>query len=396
MAKRYFREDKMKRTILIIGALGLFAFSPVPSAQAGWTGAQRLTWTAGASEMPAVAIDSGDGIHVVWQDLTSGIAEICYKRSLSGGATWSAIKTLTWNSGASEYPAIAADSSNRIHVVWQDDTPGNAEIYYMKSEDRGTTWGAARRLTWEYGASQRPAIAVDSSDRIHVVWQDDKSGTTEIYYKGSTDGGASWSSAKRLTWTSGISEYPALAVGSGTNIYVVWHDDTPGTQEIYFKGSTDGGATWNSARRLTWASSDCWTPAIVKGSGNALHVFWSQDDIFTKKSTDGGASWSSAKMLTWNEEGDKSPVAAVDSANTIHMMWRRDYAYDEYDIFYRKSTDGGSTWSYAVDMTHSYPAPLNGRSCGPAIAVDSTDTIYFVWYDAPYIDNFEIYYKKST
>src|SRR4030042_1058174 len=279
-AKRCFREDKMKRTILTIGALGLFAFSLVPSAQAGWTGAQRLAWTAGESSMPAVAIDAGDGIHIVWQDVTSGIAEICYKRSLSGGTTWSALQHLTWNSGASEYPATAADSS----------------------------------------------------DRIHVVWQDDKSGSTEIYYKGSTNGGASWSSAKRLTWTSGISECPALAMGSGANVYVVWHDDTPGTQEIYFKGSTDGGTTWNSARRLTWASSDCWTPAIVKGSGNALHVFWSQDDIFTKKSTDGGASWSSAKMLTWNEEWNNSPVAAVDSANTIHMMWRRDHAYDEDSI----------------------------------------------------------------
>jgi hypothetical protein len=347
--------------------------------------------------MPAVAIDSGDGIHVVWQDLTSGIAEICYKRSLSGGTTWSALQHLTWNSGASECPAVAADSSNGIHVVWQDDTPGNVEIYYVKSSDRGATWGAARRLTWEYGVSVRPAIVVDSADRIHVAWQDDKTGTTEIYYRQSTDAGENWSAVRRLTWTSGISEDPALAVGSGTNIYVVWNDDTPGTQEIYFKRSTDGGATWNSARRLTWAASDCWSPVLVKGSGSALHVFfWAHGDIFTKKSMDGGASWSSARQLTWNEEWNNSPVAAVDSINTVHLMWRRDYAHDEYDIFYRKSTDGGATWSYAVDMTHNYPAPLNGRSCGPAITVDSTDTVHFVWYDEPYIDNFEIYYKKST
>jgi hypothetical protein len=383
----------MKRTALLLTAIGFFLFSQ--AAWAGWTGAQRLTWTAGDSMMPAVAIDSGDGIHVVWQDLTSGIAEICYKRSLSGGTTWSAIKILTWNSGASQYPAVAADSSNRIHVVWQDDTPGNAEIYYMKSGDRGTTWGAARRLTWEYGASGRPAIVVDSADRIHVAWQDDKTGTTEIYYRQSTDAGENWSAVRRLTWTSGISEYPALAVGSGTNIYVVWHDDTPGNLEIYFKRSTDGGTTWDAAKRLSWTSGDCWAPDIAKGSGNALLVVYcSEYDIFIKKSTDGGSSWSIAKRLTWNTE-NVGTVVAVDSMNTIHLMWQRDYVHDEYDIFYKKSTDGGTTWSYAVDLTSS-GGKMNGRSCGPAVAVDSSNTVYFVWYDEPYIDNFEIFCKKST
>jgi BNR repeat-like domain len=386
-------EGKMKRSLLVIAVLGLFLFAQ--PAQAGWTSAKRLTWTAGESSMPDVAIDSGDGVHVVWQDDTSGIPEICYKRSLNGGTAWSALKMLTWNSGASENPSIAADSSDGIHVVWQDDTPGSVEIYYMKSEDRGTTWSAPRRLTWSSGSAEHPAIAVDSANGIHVVWQDDRPGNTEIYYKGSTDGGASWSAAKRLTWTSGISERPALAAGSSSSVHLVWYDDTPGNQEIYYKRSTDGGTTWNAAKRLTWTSGDCWTPAIAKGSGNALHVvFCSDSNIFFKKSTDGGASWSSKERLTWNEEWNNSPVVAVDSINAIHMMWRRDYAYDEADIFYRKSTDGGTTWSNAVDLTSW--GVLNGRSYGPAIAIDSTSTVHFVWYDEPWIDNFEIFYKKST
>ena len=389
----------MKKTALVITSLGFFLFSQ--AAWAGWTGFQRLTWTAGASTMPAVAVDSGDGIHVVWQDDTSGIADILYKKSLNGGASWSAFKMLSWNSGASGYPAIAADSGNRIHVVWQDDTPGSVEVYYRKSEDRGTTWGAARRMTWSSGAAGRPAILVDSADRIHVVWQDDSSGATEIYYRQSADGGATWSSVKRLTWTSGISDRPALAAGSSASVHLVWQDDTPGNQEIYHKRTTDGGTTWGAIKRLTWSSGDCWTPDITQGSGNSMHLVWSctassWDSIFYKKSLDGGGSWSTAKRLNWNETWDNSPLVVVDSKSTIHLIWRQDYAHDEADIFYRKSTDGGATWSYATDLTHSYPAPLNGQSYGPAMAIDSTDTIHFVWYDAPYIDNFEIFYKKNT
>jgi len=35
---------------------------------------------------------------------------------------------------------------------------------------------------------------------------------------------ADWTPAKRLTWTSGISNYPAIAVDSSGNLHLVWAD----------------------------------------------------------------------------------------------------------------------------------------------------------------------------
>ena len=49
-------------------------------------------------------------------------------------ADWTSVRRLTWTSGASHYPAVAVDSSNGIHVVWRDETPGNVEIYYRKGK----------------------------------------------------------------------------------------------------------------------------------------------------------------------------------------------------------------------------------------------------------------------
>jgi hypothetical protein len=46
------------------------------------------------------------------------------------GQSWSVITRLTWNAGWSMWPSITADTDNRIHVVWHDDTQGNGEIYY--------------------------------------------------------------------------------------------------------------------------------------------------------------------------------------------------------------------------------------------------------------------------
>jgi hypothetical protein len=73
------------------------------------------------------------------------------------------------NAGNSGWPAIAADSVNNIHVSWMDDTPGNAEVFYRKSTDGGAAWAAAKRLTWTSGWSDYPDIAADSAGNLHVV-----------------------------------------------------------------------------------------------------------------------------------------------------------------------------------------------------------------------------------
>ena len=87
-------------------------------------------------------------------------------------ADWTPAKRLTWTSADSFNPAIARDSQDAIHVVWDDSKSGNAEVYYRKSTDGGVSWNPVQRLTWTTGWSYRPAIAVDSNDVIHVVWDD--------------------------------------------------------------------------------------------------------------------------------------------------------------------------------------------------------------------------------
>ncbi len=123
----------MNRTgSLVIAALGFLLFSQMGLAD--WTPAKRLTWTSGDSYFPAMAIDSSDALHVVWYDSTPGNDDLYYKRSTDGGATWTVSQRLTWTSGETRYPAIAADPDHNLHAVWCDDTPGNREIYYRKGK----------------------------------------------------------------------------------------------------------------------------------------------------------------------------------------------------------------------------------------------------------------------
>jgi len=175
----------MKRTSLMIVTFGLLLFAQ--SALADWTPAKRLTWSSIDTAVPKIAVDSSGGLHVVWH--SSGPYMIYYKASADGGETWTQSRRLTWNPSNSGWPAIAVDSSGNLHVVWNDDMPGNAEIYYKKSTDGGVTWASQKRLTWTSDESYSPEVVIDSLGHLHVIWCDFTSGNGEIYYKSSSDMG---------------------------------------------------------------------------------------------------------------------------------------------------------------------------------------------------------------
>jgi hypothetical protein len=245
---------------------------------------QRLTQNSGDSKYPYIAIDSNDYVHLVWEDYSSGGFEIYHKKSTDGGATWST-KRLTFNTGNSQDSAIAVDSIGHIHVVWWDDSTYFNEIYYKKSTDGGTTW-STQQLTDNGAYSYYPKIALDSNNHIYVTWHDDASGNNEVYMKKSTNGGATWTT-KRLTWNSGFSGVATPAIDSNDHIHVGWSDSSPGNNEIYYKKSTDGGATW-AKQRLTWNSGVSTYPDVAIDSNNKIHLVWMDGqppsfEIFFKK-----------------------------------------------------------------------------------------------------------------
>ena len=240
-----------------------------------WTGKRQLTWNSNGAVFACLAPRPSIRLHLAWQGYNSGNGEIYYKKSTNGGTTWTASQRLTWNSGSSGYPSMGLSSSTRLHIVWDDDTPGDYEVYYRASTDGGATWGTGRRISLTSGDSYYPVLAVDPSDNLHVVWEDLTAGNIEIYYKMSPDTGASWAASRRITWTSGNSNNPALAADPSGDLHVVWIDNTPGDYEVYYKSSTDGGAGWTASRRLTWNSGSSEDPDIAVDSSSNLHVVWS-------------------------------------------------------------------------------------------------------------------------
>ena len=304
-----------------------------------WSTKKRLTNNEGDSFSPAVAVD-GSNIYVVWRDDTPGNPEIYFKKSVDGGITWTTGKRITHNAGNSMAPRIAVNGTN-IYVVWYDDTPGNWEIYFKKSEDGGVTWAAGKRLSYREGKSWYPDVAASGST-IYVVWYDDRNLDRKrgIYFKRSHDGGITWTPHEWLSSNVGDSSWPAIAV-NGSNVYIVWYYDLSGStqnSEIYFKRSDDGGITWAADERLTHNTSFSVGPAIAVDGSN-IYVVWEDyssgnQEIHFKNSDDGGVTWTASKRLTNNMGSSSSPDIAADGSN-VYVVWE-DNRGGDYEIFFKK------------------------------------------------------------
>ena len=102
---------------------------------------------------------------------------------------------------------------------------------------------------------------------MYVVWRDNTPGNYDILYRRSTDGGASFGRTVNLSNNDGHSDLPAIAA-SGSNVYVVWFDNTPGNFEIFLRKSVNTGDTFGSTVNYSHSTGDSIAPTIAVSPNN--------------------------------------------------------------------------------------------------------------------------------
>jgi len=278
---------------------------------------------------PSIAIDSNNKLHVVWQGynvIRPARYQIEYSNSIDGGITWSTKYNISRNIAYHQYaPSIAIDSSNVLYVVWYGTwsagAPGSStNIRFSKSTNSGLTWSLVTNITAVANNKLYPSIAIDSNNKLHVVWQGYNSVQTakyQIEYSNSTNGGTTWSTKYNIS--RNIATYnqlaPSIAINSTNGLYVVWHGMHSGSTTynmVRFSKSTNSGLTWSTPTNLTTPSSTNTNtyPSISIDSGNKIHVLWfGSYNIGTSATTtqflqyrysgNSGTTWGTAKVLDY-------------------------------------------------------------------------------------------------
>lgn len=291
---------------------------------------------------------------------------------------------------------LAVTSDGHLHVVYHSkDRSGILQIYHAESADGGRTW-VEEQLTQAPKDQWFPALAVDSKDNLHLVWQDDaiKPGTVpSTYYKKKT---TDWQVAE---FVASYATTPAIAIDSNDDVHVVYgvYVYPPG----YYGGGN--GIRWRKRTSSGWqpeesiSSEKYWAevPAVAIDGNNNIHVVWSHaprayyyDIHYRVKTFSGWGSEVEINTETTNEIGP-IPSIAIDGKNFVHVVWHHESG-GYYTIKYRKYT---SSWEPTEDLdTTPY------QQYEPTIALDSKDHIHAVWsgQHSASPTHFQIRYREYT
>jgi hypothetical protein len=387
----------MKFCGVLVAILAVYCVGVLPDIQAAdWESDIRLTNDKALSNHSRVAV-SGPVVHVVWEDSRDGNEEVYYKRSTDDGRTWSSdVRMSPANGIMTLRPDVAAWGDN-AYIVWQDYRSWDTEIYFRKSTDNGATWGAEQTLPYPSWSCYCAAIAVEGNN-IHVVYHNYVTQNYEIYHVYSTNGGSTWNYSQNISNNNGDSEIAEIAV-SGGFVHVVWQDNTTGTAEVLYNRSTNNGASWGtpvmispSGANSTWPDIDCY--------GSNCHIVW-QDyrvhdtTVYHRRSTDNGASWDPEQgILGGPGMGSNYGAAVAVNGPCVHVTSHNQWNAGNYEIYYNRSTDSGSTWDW-----NYYGQRLTNDAAGSSesdIGVSPNyDFPHVVWTDDRDGNN-EIYTKHKS
>jgi hypothetical protein len=355
-----------------------------------------------AKGAPSTAADSAGNIWAAWHAGAAGSRDVYVGKLTADADSFGSSARLTNSTADQCNPAIAIGSDNKLYVVWQDNRGGTWDVYISTSSD-GVVWSAERPVIDANNNQVNPAVAVDnlSPNRAHVVWQDDRNGNQDIFIAASSNAFLT-STISQITTNIADQTEPAIAVDSSNVVYVVWTDARNSPSVIY--GAASNKVLWTNVPIVSNANNQS-SPAIAAESeGSILHLLWVDDrsgnrDIYYATSTGlPGSPLSGSSIIDDTSGADQSAPAIITNGGTgddlrVFACWQ-----DRRNI----TANGGNTDLYLAELTSDSRTNIfvgddstNADQSEPAMGIGEYGHPYLVWTDGRGA-NAEIYYAGST
>ncbi len=300
---------------------------------------------------------------------------------------------------------LAIDKDNNIHTITysSDDillAGTDIDVFYKKYDYSTKTWGEMELVSTESTAhSQRPCIAVDHENTVHVVWYDSTNilgagADADIFYKQRTSSG--WGAVELVSTESSASSYiPSIVVDSNGVIHVSWEDLTDylscgGDSDIFYKYRSLSDV-WSTSQVVSDSSTAQSTEVIIAlAEQGSINFVWEDDtdyagagidqDIFFRKLYNGFITWSLVSVVSSESTAASySPVISNEAEGFFHVVWYDITNYDgaetDQDIFYKSCSTSSNTWSMTEVV--SIESPETSFNCD--LVVDEGDHVFVVW-----------------
>ena len=393
--------------------------TPIPSAvMPGWD--SERVWSGHDDWEPFVAADrSSNYVYQMVTRFNAQVSGIFIRRSADSGASWLADQLIAPINVWQADPQVQVADDGTVFAVWLDGPNWTSKL--VKSYDHGATWTApvviAPALRW----TDHPWLLVspDGNDVYVGLNMDDS------YIASSHDGGQTFGTPYKTNaptpghwWDAN----GAAMAPDGTPYFSVinFFLNYRGIAEVHVVTSHDRGTTWQD----TLVDTSAPPPGCAEASGCSYGFLSTTAGLAIDKSgqlllayhagnhekepqkmwirtSEDGANWTPRLQISQpNDEASNGfpSVAAGPVPGDFRVVWQGNGNGDPrgWDTYYRRTTDGGVTWSPIVKLSNrATGAPYKTRAgyffpYGDyiSLSVDGAGDNHVIWgegtsYDGP-------------
>ncbi len=215
--------------------------------------------------------------------------------SHDAGETWTQVTASTKRYYFAYGTAVLPDGTALIsEISFSYSGPARAaegpiQVHVLRSTDGGATWSDTVLDTLELGPScpsagcypdfwdSGPAFAADADGDVVFVYNGARrgGGPMRVYASSSTDGGATWSDRVPMSPAGVNAAYPAAAGTASGDVRVWYMDQRLGRWNVWYRASSDLGATWSRAVRI----SDVRSGTAYKNAKGFLEAYGDYGEI---------------------------------------------------------------------------------------------------------------------
>ena len=282
-------------------------------------------------------------------------------------------KNLSFSFPDSTNPRIAVDSLDRILVIWAEmdwPIPDIVDILYTALENG--VWRNLDQTVSQLYDSRYPALEVDAEDTFHMAFQD---GLTlkrgDVFYRTFRFDDNFWSNIERLHQNPQPSSFPEVTVDAAGIPHILWvHEyDDKGNTKIVLK-SKEGGVWPGTFKNISKNWDNVTQHPAIKAGPNGVSGAWEllesgATELIYSETING--NWPRPISLV---KGDNPswPAMNIDKQGDIHIL----YGTETGNVFHVRRSRGALSTPTIISSGLS-PAGIKD------IVVHKNDTMHAVW-----------------
>ena len=344
--------------------------------------ALKVDSQASGEKLPAIAGDQHGGFIVVWQDKRNDSGDIYCQRYDSTTAPIRdnfVVNDDNVGEGTQSFPAIATDADGGFIIVWQDNRAGfQNRIFAQRYDNSGRSIGFNFSVDEDLSGPEQwsPAVSIAASGDYVIVWKNGAQENLDIWGKrykadNSPVGGYFYVTQD----SSGARQFnPSVAHDESGAFVVVWQDDRNGQNDIFFRAYQADGGAMNQPRRIddNLHAAHHFAPQAVSVGSNDFLIAWDDrrsglGDIMAQQiNIEGKKRGFNFKINDDVGSSFQEHPAIVRTRRGEYFIAWTDYRHGGQDIYAQKIDSLGAAADGNIRISKQHGLP--GQSVAPALA----------------------------